>query len=154
MVEFALMAPLGLLLLLGTVIAGIFGMNYLQLSNAVRDGVRAAAVCGGSGRSSQPQLPSNQVTALPNGASCTDANLIAYVKSRFQAIPGNQASLTVTLPTGGTGDHLSQCGYRKTVEVQASYDQPLYIPLIANLLSNNHGTTYTIRAEAEATCEE
>lgn len=155
MVEFALMAPLGLLLLVGTVIAGIFGMNYLQLSNAVRDGVRAAAVCGGSGRNNQPQLPANQVPTLPDGTACTDVNLIAFVKNRFQAIPGNQASLQVTLPTGGSGDHLSQCQYRKTVELKASYDQPLYIPLISNLLSNNgSGSTYTISSQAEATCEE
>lgn len=157
MVEFALMAPLGLLLLTGTIIGGIFAMNYVQLTNAVRDGVRAAAVCGGVGRTYQyqPQLPQNQVTTLPNGADCTDVNLIAYIKGRFQAIPGNQASLQVTLPTGGTGDHMSQCQYRKTVEIKASYDQPIYIPVISRIFSNNgSGSTYTLSAQAEATCEQ
>jgi Flp pilus assembly protein TadG len=155
LVEFALMAPLGLIFLLGTLIGGIFAMNYVQLSNAVRDGVRAAAVCGGSGRTQQSQIPTSQIPTLPDGSACTDLNLIAYIKGRFQAIPGNKASLQVTLPTGGTGDHLSQCQYRKTVEIKASYDQPIYLPLISNILSNNgSGSTYTITAQAEATCEQ
>ena len=151
LVEFALMAPLGLLLLLGIVVSGIFAMNYIQLQNAVRDGVRAAAVCGGGERTKQP----NATPTLPNGTDCTDDNLKAYVRSRFQALPGNQASLDVTLPTGGAGDHMSQCQYTKTVEVQASYDQPFFLPLIGRVLSNNgSGSTYTIKAKAEATCEE
>jgi hypothetical protein len=148
------MAPIGVVLLLGIIIGGIFSMNYVQLNNAVRDGVRAAAVCGGVGRTLQSQMPTSQIPTLPNGAACTDSNLIAYIKSRFQAIPGNQASLQVTLPTGGSGDHMSQCQYRKTVEIKASYDQPLYLPLISRALSNNGtGSTFTISAQAEATCE-
>ena len=155
MVEFALMAPIALTLLLGTVVAGIFGMNYLQLSNAVRDGVRAAAVCGGSGRNTQDQIPTSQIPKLPNGAACTDTNLIAYIKANFVAIPGNKASLQVTLPTGGSGDHMSQCQYRKTVEIKATFDQPLYLPLVSQWLSNNgSGSSYTISAQAEATCEQ
>lgn len=150
-VEFALVAPLGMLLLLGILISGIVAMNYVQLHNAVRDGARAAAVCGGSARSGQTTL--TPVTRLPNGQDCSDTNLIAYVKSRFQAIPGNQATLQVTLPTGGSGDHMSQCQYGKSVEIHASYDQPLYIPVLSNLLSNNGGNTYTITATAESTCE-
>jgi hypothetical protein len=155
LVEFALLAPLALVLLVGIVISGIVAMNYVQLHNAVRDGARAAAVCGGSARNSQQnQETLTPVTKLPNGQDCSDDNLIAYVKSRFQAIPGNVASLTVTLPTGGLGDHMSQCQYKKSVEIHATYDQPLFMPLISNLLSNNSsGSTYTITATAEATCE-
>ena len=153
-VEFALLAPLALVLLIGIVIAGIVAMNYVQLHNAVRDGARAAAVCGGSSRTSttnqQTQTPT---TKLPNGQDCTDVNLIAYVKSRFNAIPGNAATLTVTLPTGGSGDHMSQCAYKQSVEIHASYDQPLYIPILSNFLSNIGGTSYRITATAEATCE-
>lgn len=155
LVEFALLAPVALILLLGIVVSGIVAMNYVQLHNAVRDGARAAAVCGGSAR--DPNTTSGTltpVTMLPNGQPCTDVNLIAYVKSRFQAIPGNVATLSVTLPTGGSGDHMSQCQYKKSVEIHASYDQPLFLPLISNLLSNNSsGSTYTITATAEATCE-
>lgn len=154
-VEFALLAPLALVLLIGTIIAGIVAMNYVQLHNAVRDGARAAAVCGGSARSGQTnQQTLTPTTKLPNGADCTDDNLIAYVKGRFQAIPGNQATLQVTLPTGGSGDHMSQCQYKKSVEIHASYDQPLFLPLISQWLSNNgSGSTFTITATAEATCE-
>jgi TadE-like protein len=154
-VEFALLAPLALVLLIGIVIAGVTAMNYVQLHNAVRDGARAAAVCGGAARdSNNDQETLTPVTLLPNGQPCTDLNLIAYVKSRFQAIPGNQATLQVTLPTGGAGDHMSQCQYQKSVEIHASYDQPLYIPIISTFLSNNgSGSTFTISATAEGTCE-
>ena len=154
-VEFALLAPLALVLLIGIVIAGIVAMTYVQLHNAVRDGARAAAVCGGSARDpNNDQETLTPTTLLPNGQQCTDANLIAYVKSRFQAIPGNQATLQVTLPTGGAGDHMSQCQYQKSVEIHASYDQPIYIPILSNFLSNNgSGSTFTISATAEATCE-
>jgi hypothetical protein len=154
-VEFALLAPVALVLLIGILVAGIVAMNYVQLHNAVRDGARAAAVCGGSSRSSTVnQQTLTPVTKLPNGQSCTDDNLIAYVKSRFQAIPGNIASLSVTLPTGGSGDHMSQCGYKQSVEIHATYDQPLYIPLISKFLSNNgSGSSFTITATAESTCE-
>jgi Flp pilus assembly protein TadG len=155
MVEFALMAPLAVVLLVGTVIGGIFSMNYVQLTNAVRDGVRAAAVCGGSGRNNQSQIPSSQIPTLPDGTACNDTNLKAFIRNRFQAIPGNQATLNVTLPTGGAGDHMSQCQYRKTIEIKATYDQPLYMPLVSRFLSNNgSGSTYTITAQAEATCEQ
>jgi hypothetical protein len=145
------MAPLALLMLIGIVVAAVVGMNYVQLHNAVRDGARAAAVCGGAAsRNNETKVP-----LLPNGHSCSDAELISFVKARFQAIPGNQASLQVTLPTGGSGDHMSQCQYSKTVEVQASYDQPIFLPLLGRLLSNNgSGRTFTINAKAEATCEQ
>ena len=151
LVEFALLTPLALILLIGCLVSGVFAMNYVQLQNAVRDGARAAAVCGGGDRGVQPNL----APTLPDGSACNDANLISYIKGRFQAIPGNQASLQVTLPTGGLGDHMAQCQYSKTVEVQASYDQPLFLPFVSNILSNNgSGSTYTIKAKAEATCEE
>jgi Flp pilus assembly protein TadG len=151
LVEFALMAPFGLLLLMGTVVGGIFAMNYMQLQNAVRDGARAAAVCGGAERSTQP----NGEPLLPNGAQCTDANLTSFISSRFQAIPGDPTILQVTLPTVDNTDHLAQCQYGKTVEVTAKYDQPFYLPLIGRVLSNNgSGSTFTIHAQAEATCEE
>lgn len=150
-VEFALLAPVALVLLIGILIAGIFAMNYVQLQNAVRDGARAAAVCGGAARSSNGnQQTLTQTTLLPNGQACSSTNLIAYVKSRFQAIPGNAAQLTVTLPSSGLDD----CSYKNTVELVASYPQPLYIPIISNLLSNDgSGSTFTISAKAEATCE-
>jgi len=154
LVEFALMAPLVFLLLMGVIICGIFAMNYVQLTNAARDGVRAAAICGGSARGTGGPAGSNVTPLLPNGASCTDANLIAYIKSRFQAIDANTANLQVTLPTGGSGDHLSQCQYGKTVEIHADYDQPFYVPFVGRLMSNNgSGSSYTLRATAEATCE-
>jgi Flp pilus assembly protein TadG len=154
-VEFALLAPLALVLLIGIIISGIVAMNYVQLHNAVRDGARAAAVCGGSARDPQTnQQTLSPVTKLPNGQDCTDTNLIAYVKSRFQAIPGNVATLTVTLPIASGTDHMSQCQYKKSVEIHATYDQPLFLPLISNFLSNNgSGSTYRITATAEATCE-
>lgn len=151
MVEFALMAPLVLFLFIGVIVAGIFALNYVQLANAVRDGARAAAVCGGAGRGAANGA---LTPTLPDGSACTDTNLINYVKDRFAAIDKNLANLNVTLPTGGGGDHLSQCQYGKTVELKVTYDQPFYIPGVGKVLSNNgSGSTFTITAQAEATCE-
>ena len=42
LVEFALVAPVFFVLILGLLLLGIVVMNQMQLTNAVRDGVRAA----------------------------------------------------------------------------------------------------------------
>src|SRR2546425_624963 len=54
MVEFALLAPTGFLLLLGIVVVGIVVTNLVQLTNAARDGARAAAICGSVATAQMP----------------------------------------------------------------------------------------------------
>ena len=69
MVEFALMAPMIFLLLMGIIVAAIVVSNMVQLQNTVRDAARAAAVCGGPSRPTGSNAPT-----IPGGLSCTSTS--------------------------------------------------------------------------------
>ena len=149
-VEFALVAPLLFLVITGIVITGIVAMNQMQLSNVVREGARAAAICGGVSRDSS--------TTLPNGQSCTSTSLINYITANLNAVPGS-VGLTVTVINGNSVPNdpnvLDECQKGKTVVVSASYPQPLYVPLVGRFLGDSGSTTTrTLTARAEATCEQ
>lgn len=152
LVEFALVAPLLFVLVLGLVVGGIVVTNQVQLTNAVRDGARAAGVCGSdtSGATKLPPYSSN-----PADEVCSAANVVKYTRSRLQAVPAT-VNLSVSVFVNGTfaGNSLSSCQPGATVEVQGSFPQPLYLPLIGVLLGDNGSNVRTIRADAEATCEQ
>ena len=146
MVEFALVAPLAFLLLMGLLVLGIVVMNLIQLTNAVRDGARAAAVCGGAG------FQSGSTQTLPNGVTCSTTALNSYITSKLQSITGVTPSVTI-LTSGGTD--LTQCSKGVEVKVTASYPQPLYFPLVGRLLGDSgNSAVRTISATGEATCEQ
>ena len=147
MVEFALVAPLAFLLLMGLLVLGIVVMNLIQLTNAVRDGARAAAVCGGAG------FQSGSTQTLPNGVTCsTPLALNSYITTKLQSITGVTPSVTI-LTSGGTD--LTQCSKGVEVKVTASYPQPLYFPLVGRLLGDSgNSAVRTISATGEATCEQ
>jgi len=152
LVEFALVAPIALTLILGLFVIGTVVMNQVQLANAVRDGARAAAVCGGVTRYQMNPMPT-----LPDGATpCTGSNLVSYINQRLQAVPGG-ATLSVAVQYGAAIPNdpnvLDECQKGKTVIVTATYPQPLYLPFIGVLVGDNGSSTRTLRAEAEATCE-
>src|SRR5437660_12933014 len=46
MVEFALLAPLFFLMVMGLIVSGIVVTNQVQLNNVVRDAARVAGACG------------------------------------------------------------------------------------------------------------
>jgi Flp pilus assembly protein TadG len=148
MVEFALVVPIVLVVVMGVVIAGLVVTNYVQLSNAVRDGARAAGICGGSNRD-------NSTTHLPDGTQCSSANLTAFVQGRLQAVPA-PVSFTVNVLYQGAvlGHDINQCSQGATIEISANYPQPLYMPLVGDLLANTSGNARIIQADAEATCEQ
>lgn len=179
MVEFALVAPIAFLILLGIVITGIAVSNQIALSNGVRDAVRAAAVCGGNigPRDLNTQLPSTNGQAAQ---TCSWANFQTYISARLSKLAG---AGTVSPPTGsfagntncaavaaaevclyksdGTAVALSssnpldlcQKGYK--IEVSSQYGQPLFIPLVGRFLGSNGSTsTRNLTADAQATCEQ
>ena len=160
LVEFALVSPLLLLFILGLTVGGIMVTNQVQLTNAVRDGARAAAVCGGPERNSLPTEPNAQpVPTLPNGQTCDSTRLIAFIQSRLNAVPSATA-LSVCVYTAATtctstqSNVLDECAAGKVVEVEASFQQPLYLPLVGHFFGDN-GTDYrTISASADAVCEQ
>lgn len=157
MVEFALMAPFLFVLLMGIIVTSIVVTNMVQLQNTVRDAARAAAVCGGPSRPTGSDAPT-----LPGGLSCTSVNLPAFFDDHLSAIPAGAVVpfLCVEIsgacnPVNATSENVFDlCDQGQTIEVQASYAQPLYIPLIGTLLGNGSTNTRTLTASATAVCEQ
>ena len=152
MVEFALVGPLGFLLLLGIIVLGVVILTQVQLSNAVRTGARAAAVCG-----SNP----GGTTTLPNGAICSDTTINAYITSQVRSLHSNAPAATVSVldtsgvPVPGSGSNsVAKCVKGDTVALSEAYDQPLFLPLVGNFFGNASTNTRTITVQAEATCEQ
>jgi hypothetical protein len=158
MVEFALMAPMLFLLLMGIIVAAIVVTNMVQLQNTVRDAARAAAVCGGPSRPTGSDAPT-----LPGGLSCTSLNLPTFFNTHLSAIPAgavqpylcveiNGASCTGVLAT--SENVFDQCDQGQTIEVQASYAQPLYLPLVGTFFGSGGSNSRTLSASATAVCEQ
>jgi Flp pilus assembly protein TadG len=148
LVEFALAAPMLVMLLLGMVIVGNVVLNQIELTNAARDGARAAALCGGTGF--QP----GSISTLPNGQPCTLANLVGFVQTRLQTIPGVVPTVTVIV-NGSPDNNLAHCQKGRSIDVTASYAQPLYVPFVGQLLGDvGNPAIRTLNATAEATCEQ
>jgi Flp pilus assembly protein TadG len=158
-VEFALIGPTAFLLLIGAVVLGIVVMHEVQLTQAVRDSARAAAICGST---------TDQATGstLPDGTPCTTAGITAYINARANAVSptlANQAVMTVFDASGtvvGTssgstvGQAAGNCLPGYTVQVSITYQQPLYLPLVGALVGNPATNTRAITAQGEATCEQ
>lgn len=161
MVEFALIGPVAFLLLLGVIVLGVIVLHEIQLTQAVRDSARAAAICGSN------TSPTNVFSTLPDSnLPCTGANIVAYINARVAKVDpslSNQATVTVYDSTGASvstatgasaGTVVSNCSPNAyTVEVSITYAQPLYLPLVSNVFGTSGGNTRTISAKGEATCE-
>jgi Flp pilus assembly protein TadG len=172
MVEFALIGPLAFLILLGIVVVAVVLLHEIQLTQGVRNSARAGALCGSATRST------TQTATLSDGTPCTGANLLSYINGQVTAVDSglsNQASVTVycngtvsgcangVTPSGGTGTGTASsvatatatCLNGYTVEVSITYYQPLYVPLVGNVLGSGGGPSNTrkIVATGEATCE-
>jgi Flp pilus assembly protein TadG len=153
LVEFALMAPVGFLLLLGIIVSGIVVTNFVQITNAARDGARLAAICG------------HVATApMPDGSGlCSDAAIQSYITNHLVAVPLSQTpQIFVCLPDDAARDQcatlgqqgIGNCQVGRIVEVDMTYDQPLYLPIISTLLQTKPNGTRLLQASAEATCEQ
>jgi Flp pilus assembly protein TadG len=162
MVEFALVAPLAFLLIIGIVVVGIVVLHQNQLANTSREIARAAAVCGSS-----PPDPSGNptITKLPNGATCNDANLLSYARAllanidstntwnpTFTVLNVSGVSCTVAGACAVSGSGLASCMGGYAFHVSVTYPQPLYVPLVSNLLGS--GGVRTLNATGVASCEQ
>lgn len=150
------------MILLGLVVLGIVVLHEIQLSQAVRDGARAAAICG-----SRTDAPSNLPTLPDSNLPCTGANVVAYINARLTKVDpslANTATVSVysntnalvSSNTGATaGATAASCAVNAyTVEVSVNYAQPLYLPLVGAVFGTGGGNTRTISAKGEATCEQ
>jgi Flp pilus assembly protein TadG len=160
MIEFALLAPLGFLLLLSIVVTGIIVTNYIQLTNEARDGARVAAICG-----------SSTSAQMPNGkGTCTPALVASYITGNMVALPAGSVTpqiywcTTVDVQSGtcassanllsASATSFKQCQAGAIFQINMSYDQPLYFPLLSNLFQTKPNGTRTLSASAQATCEQ
>lgn len=163
MVEFALLAPVFLLLFFGIVVAGIAIDAQVQLNNAVRDAARAAAVCGDSayGLGFGNGAIAGKLSFPSPQTDCKDASLTAYMTQVFGNIPGggkvSSSSFTIYGPLNAavaTPYSLAECHPGYKIEIAVAYSQPIYLPLVGRFFGDN-GTSSnrTLKADAQATCE-
>ncbi len=120
LVEFALMLPVLLLLMVGTVDVGRGFQAYVALGDAVRETARQAAVHG-SGASVQW------------GPTANDAHVTADLRSRAVGLVGSAITVTSTWPSGANdqGDE---------AVISATYS---FVPIASTLL---HGVTLPLSA--------
>jgi Flp pilus assembly protein TadG len=158
MVEFALIAPAGFLLLLSILVVGILVTNYIQLANAARDGARVAAICGSSASATMPD----------SSGACTPSNVAAYITSHLVALPAGSVTPQIYFCTNAevqsgtcavssnllSSSTFAQCQLGSIFEVDMYYDQPLYLPLVGNFFQTSPNNTRRLTASAEATCEQ
>lgn len=148
LVEFALAAPVAFLLLLGLLVVSVVVVDQIQLNNAARDGARAAAVCGGRYRDGTSKLPDGS-------AICSATTVSTYLSQQANALhSGSSVNLTVYPKAGGSSTNLDDCGAGGSLDVQATYAQPLYLPLISTVFGTNGASTRTLTADARMACEQ
>jgi len=158
MVEFTLIAPTALLLLMGIIVVGIVVTNYIQLTNVARDGARIAAICGSG-------LADGQAAQMADGSgSCgTSGAVETYITNHLVTVPSLSVSPVIFVCTPqqaaqgactNNGLGFTDCQPGRIVEVDMNYAQPLYLPLISNIFETNPNGTMNLKASAQATCEQ
>lgn len=151
MAEFALIAPMGFLLLMSIVVLGVVTTNFIQVTNIARDGARMAAICAGE--------PTGGTIPDGSGLSCTVTNLETYMEGHLTSIPAGSVTPSIVVCTAGTcsapagGILPQQCNSGALIEVQMSYPQPLYLPMVSTFFQTNSNGTRLLQAQAEAGCE-
>jgi hypothetical protein len=101
LVEFALVAPIFFILLLGTIEAGRFILYYEALNNATREGARYAIVHGSN--SSCPSGPMPPGETAPGCYDATGANVVDRVKASALGLLGSSVAVTPDWPDGNNG---------------------------------------------------
>lgn len=150
--EFALLAPTFFLLVMSIVVVAIVVTNFIQVTNAARDGARMAAICAGENVSPG---------SIPNGSglTCSITDLETYMESKLTSIPAGSVTPSILVcPAGGScstpaSGYLNGCNTTALIEVQMSYPQPLYLPMVSSIFETAPNGTRTLQAKAEAGCE-
>lgn len=158
MAEFALIAPMVFLLLLSIVVVGIVVTNYIQLTNVARSGARMAAIC--AGETSGGTIPDGSSPPL----SCSVGDLEIYMQRQLTSIPSGSVKPSIQVcpagsttcsstPLGSTQLLPTSCNDGELIQVQMSYNQPLYLPMVANIFETSSNGTRQLQASAQAGCE-
>jgi hypothetical protein len=93
----------------------------------------------------------NALSAPTGGTNCealaSGSALVCVYDNNNQNVSG--------VNTGSNTSPLDMCQVGYKLEISSKYTQQLFVPLIGNLLSNNgSGSTRTLTADVEATCEQ
>jgi Flp pilus assembly protein TadG len=115
MVEFALIAPILIFLVLSVPVFGLITRSWLVISGAARDAARAAALYG-----------------VTNRAQTARDTAVRTVSSNLPAGPGNEyfkGEPDVLVALEGS-----------SISVTVTYRQPTFVPLLGRLLSPSAGS--------------
>lgn len=130
LVEFAMLAPLLILLVLGIVELGYKFSQFNELRHGVREGARYAAV-------SQPDITGD--------SAVTQADVIQAVCDAID-LPGTSLSITLAHESGGSGNRLDYAN----VTVQASVSPLTGAPIISSFVPTSLSNSALFRLEQDA----
>jgi Flp pilus assembly protein TadG len=126
MVEFAVVAPIFLLILFGIIQMGLIMGAQNSLTSAVRETARYAA-------------PYRVVSAADAGPTCATALTVLQSSLAANPLTGDTATREIPRITYAWRQDPTNAWYVE-VTVQADYKYPLYVPLISNILDGIDGT--------------
>jgi Flp pilus assembly protein TadG len=133
LVEFALVAPIFFVLVFGIIQVGL----VMAAQNGLVDGVRNAAR-----RAATYRVNEDSFNPVVFGSICTTIQTELNTRLHDQLIgytPGRVTSvITYKWVSGPDG---ASAGYFLVANVQATYANPLYVPLISYFLDSSDGTT-------------
>ena len=140
------------------VVIGIVVTNYIQMTNVARDGARIAAICGTG-------LADGSPAEMPDGSGpCSDTAVADYITNHLVTVPAGSVTPQIFVCTAqdvslghcnaGLHQGIAQCQAKALVEVDMNYQQPLYLPLIANVFQTSSNGTMNLKASAQSTCEQ
>ncbi len=109
LVEFAVAGPALLMFVLAIIEAAFVVNGQLALDNATREGVRIAALCGGSLNSWQDVDDPSRNWAVSNGSSPCPAATESVIRSDLGILKVNPANPTITATAPGPGSDPTNC---------------------------------------------
>lgn len=130
LVEFALLAPLLILLLLGIIELGFKFSQFNELRHGVREGARYAAV-------SEPDI---------NGDNNVDESDVLRAVCDAIDLPGVTLSTSLAHTNGGSGHRLDYA----TITVEATVSSLTGAPIITNFIPTTLTNAATFRLEQNA----
>jgi Flp pilus assembly protein TadG len=147
MVEFALVSPVALVLLIGLVVVGIVITHQMQLNQGAKSSARAVAICAVAKEQDPYQVDPG---TLPNGTSC--ANIQTYIDDQFTSVSSSLASRDVVTVSGAAWSVGQACTQDEVIEVSINYEQPLFVPLVGYVFGDGGSDTRLLSAYGQATC--
>ncbi len=134
--EFALILPVLAVLLLAIVQFGVIFGAQVGLTNAVREAARYASTSPLSSESQVPALSADTICYLTGtGPSCAQPGILNQYVLLYQA-----SHLTSRSVTYCSYHDPSQTTYSIRIVVSATYDHPIFIPLISAILGSIPGS--------------